>query len=66
MQSQKLDPDGAFIKRYLPELTHLNNEVIHAPWLAKSSVNTYNYPAPMVDHAVQREQALALFNPQPS
>ncbi|MDO5638304.1 MAG: deoxyribodipyrimidine photo-lyase [Neisseria sp.] len=61
LQSQKFDPDGQYIRRHVPELAHLGKDVIHAPWLAKSSINTHGYPAPMVDHAVQREKALALF-----
>ncbi len=66
-QSQKFDPDGTFIKRYVPELAHLSKEVIHAPWKAKTSINTHGYPPPLVDHAAQREKALALFNqPQPT
>ena len=58
-QSQRFDPEGTFIRRYCPELAHLNNKQIHAPWL--SSHTTPGYPEPIVDHAVQRQEALALF-----
>ncbi|SAY51717.1 cryptochrome/photolyase family protein [Neisseria weaveri] len=61
LQSQKFDPDGLYIRRHLPELAHLSKDVIHAPWLAKDSIDTHGYPAPMVDHRTQREKALAMF-----
>ena len=61
LQSQKFDPDGQYIRRHVPELAHLGKDVIHAPWLAKASIDTHGYPAPMIEHAAQREKALALF-----
>ena len=48
--SQKLDPDGQFIRRHLPQLAHLDSRRIHAPWLAAAEVNTNGYPAPVVDY----------------
>lgn len=64
-QSEKFDPEGKFIRRYLPELAALNNKDIHAPWLAKNLPMGFrlgqDYPTPLVDHAVQRQKALALF-----
>jgi deoxyribodipyrimidine photolyase len=35
-QSEKFDPEGKFIRRYMPELSLVNNKDIHAPWLAKN------------------------------
>lgn len=55
-QSQRFDPEGKFIRRYCPELTKLDNKKIHAPTMLPG-----NYPAPIVDHATQRVEALALF-----
>lgn len=67
-QSEKFDPAGKFIRRYCPELSMLPDQTVHAPWLAKAAELTtagiqlgVNYPYPIVDHAVQRETALALF-----
>jgi deoxyribodipyrimidine photo-lyase len=67
-QSQRFDPDGAFIRRHLPELAALDAREVHAPWLlppsvqrAKGVVIGRDYPAPIVDHAAARQRALALF-----
>ena len=46
-QSQKFDPEGRFIKRYCPELAHLDAKQIHEPWL-------HGGPAAIVDHAAAR------------
>ncbi|MEO8486962.1 MAG: deoxyribodipyrimidine photo-lyase [Betaproteobacteria bacterium] len=67
-QSRRFDPGGAFIRRYVPEIAALDDDEIHAPWTvppavqrAKGVVVGRDYPAPVVDHARAREQALALF-----
>ena len=64
-QSERFDPDGKFIRRYLPQLAPLSNKVIHAPWTA-SPVELEaagltlgeHYPKPIVDHAEARERTL--------
>lgn len=65
-QSEKFDPNGEFIRRYVPELSHFTRQDIHAPWLAKHPPAGFklgqDYPRPIVDHAVQRQKALALFS----
>lgn len=48
--SQKLDPDGQFIRCHLPQLAHLDGRFIHAPWRVAAEVNTNGYPAPVVDY----------------
>ena len=67
-QSEKFDPEGAFIRRYLPELARVPDKYIHAPWTLPpidqklaSCVIGEDYPAPVVDHARARERTLARF-----
>lgn len=67
-QSERFDAEGKFIRRYVPELAALSNADIHAPWLTKPLLLAnaklrlgVDYPHPVVDHAEQRERALALF-----
>jgi deoxyribodipyrimidine photo-lyase len=57
-----------FIRKYVPELAKCEDKEIHAPWLIPplklQAINIEigkDYPAPVVDHANQREQALALY-----
>ena len=64
-QSEKFDPHGKFIRRYLPVLAGLPNHSLHAPWLAKpveldsaGLVVGRDYPAPVVDHAQARARTL--------
>ena len=59
LQSKKFDAEGAYIRRYILELSYLSNDEIHAPW---ESANTpASYPAPIVDHFAVRDRALAAF-----
>ena len=67
-QGQKFDPDGAYVRRYVPELGELPNKLIHNPWNAPTTVLRNagvrlddNYPAPIVDLKESRELALSAF-----
>ncbi len=67
-QSEKFDPRGKFIRRYLPELAAIPDRFIHAPWKLPASEQArvgvtigQAYPLPIVEHAAQRLRALALF-----
>lgn len=67
-QSEKFDPHGRFIRRYVPELAAVPDQYVHAPWRMPHSLQQHcgvqigrDYPAPLVDHKMQRERALALF-----
>ncbi|MCX7265656.1 MAG: deoxyribodipyrimidine photo-lyase [Burkholderiales bacterium] len=67
-QSQKFDPQGKFIRRYLPQLGHLPTADLHAPWEAKPMVLEAagvvlgrDYPLPVVVHSEAREKTLARY-----
>ena len=67
-QSEKFDPKGQFLARYLPELAGLSEKQRHAPWLAGGLVLKAagielgrDYPAPLVDHDQARKATLARF-----
>ncbi len=59
-QSQRFDPDGTYIRRYVPELAHVPTRDLHAPWLGRSGA-PLGYPPPIVDHATERAESLARY-----
>jgi deoxyribodipyrimidine photo-lyase len=58
-QGQKFDPEGAYVRHFVPELRDVPSEHIHAPW--EMPFPPKGYPSPMVDHAFGRARALAAF-----
>jgi deoxyribodipyrimidine photo-lyase len=68
LQGRKFDPDGAYVRRFVPELRALDTRFLHAPWeapaplLAAAGVRLGGtYPAPIIDLADGRRRALAAF-----
>lgn len=64
-QSLRFDPQGKFIRRYVPELAALPDKALHAPWTASATVLAaagmtlgHDYPLPLVDHAMARQRTL--------
>ena len=58
LQGKKFDPDGAYVRKYVPELSGLSGKVIHEPWTDKAGPPA-DYPAPIVEHAHERDASLA-------
>ncbi|MEU2350355.1 deoxyribodipyrimidine photo-lyase [Modestobacter sp. NPDC049651] len=56
-QGKKFDPDGEYVKRWVPELRDLDPKYVHEPWTAPGGIPA-GYPAPVVDHAHERQVAL--------
>jgi deoxyribodipyrimidine photo-lyase len=61
LQGVKFDPDGAYVKRWVPELSELGADLVHRPWMADPVFlgAARDYPLPIVDHAKARVNALA-------
>ncbi len=64
-QSKKFDPEGKYIKKYVPELTNLSKKFIHTPWLAPDDIlddagikMDFNYPTPKIEHSSARLSTL--------
>ena len=69
LQGAKFDPEGDYVRRYVPELARLPAKHIHAPWEAPADALRdagvrlgETYPAPIVDHACARKRALAAYD----
>lgn len=67
-QSQKFDPQGRFIRKYLPELAGCDDKFVHSPWAMTAQqqreagvIIGRDYPAPVVDHGAARKRALELY-----
>lgn len=65
LQSQKFDADGSYIRQWVPELSQLKSQSIHAPWESIDSEKIYrttNYPMPIINHHEARTRALNYYN----
>jgi deoxyribodipyrimidine photo-lyase len=61
-QSQKFDPEGTYIRRWVPELAGVRGEAIHEPWsLPVFSRSRLEYPEPIVDLSASRRRAIEAF-----
>lgn len=68
LQGEKFDPDGAYVRRWVPELAKMPARYVHRPWEAPSSMLFHagvklgeTYPVPVVDHERARRRALAAY-----
>jgi deoxyribodipyrimidine photo-lyase len=59
LQSKKFDPQGEYIRRWVPELFNLDETAVHAPW--EKGLDIPGYPAPIVDHKQARERTLVAY-----
>jgi deoxyribodipyrimidine photo-lyase len=66
LQGEKFDADGAYTRKFVPELAGLPDRWLHKPWMAPPEVLRdagvtlgKNYPRPIVDHDLARQRALA-------
>jgi deoxyribodipyrimidine photo-lyase len=68
LQAEKFDPDGAYVRQWVPELARLEAPAIHSPWSASGDaldragvVLGKTYPKPIADHGAARARALDAF-----
>jgi deoxyribodipyrimidine photo-lyase len=60
-QGERFDPEGVFVRRWVPELEKAPARWIHQPWKAPERMPTSGYPERVVHHEEQREKCLAMF-----
>ena len=68
-QGKKFDPEGEYIKKYVPELKNIPHKYLYAPWECPSEILSevnlklgVDYPFPVVDIKLSREKALKAFS----
>ncbi|MEX1171374.1 MAG: deoxyribodipyrimidine photo-lyase [Chloroflexota bacterium] len=68
LQGRRFDPDGAYVRRWVPELAHVPTQRLHGPWEMSSAEQAAagcrigsDYPDPIVDHAQARARAIAVY-----
>lgn len=63
-QGVRFDPDGDYVRRHVPELRGVAGAAVHEPWKVAGDLfsgGAADYPAPIVDHAAERDEALARY-----
>jgi deoxyribodipyrimidine photo-lyase len=70
LQGRKFDPEGSYVRRYVPELSRVPARYIQSPWEMPGAVAKEagvrigrDYPAPAVDHNAERREALGRYRP---
>ena len=58
LQGLKFDPDGEYVRKFIPELRHLAGSAVHEPWNHPDGY-AGGYPRQIVDHSVERDDSLA-------
>jgi deoxyribodipyrimidine photo-lyase len=68
LQSKKFDPEGQYIRRWVPELSILPDKLIHTPWeMNQDQQRQFNieigvdYPQPIIEHSFARQRALDVY-----
>jgi deoxyribodipyrimidine photo-lyase len=59
-QGRRFDPRGDYVRRWVPELRHLDGAAVHEPWRAPDGYDA-GYPRRIVDHDAERREALARY-----
>lgn len=60
-QGERFDPDGDYVRRWVPELAEVGGKAVHQPWKLPGGIPE-GYPEPMVDHKAERQDALARYD----
>ena len=61
LQAKKFDPEGAYLRRWLPELADASVALLHEPWKDQALLRRSGYPAPMIDLGQSRQRALGAY-----
>jgi deoxyribodipyrimidine photo-lyase len=68
LQAKKFDPEGAYVRHWVPELLRVPARLVHEPWTmspleqhAAGCVIGHDYPAPIVDRTASRARALEAY-----
>ena len=59
-QGKRFDPDGDYVRRWVPELSHLAGAAVHEPWKHDEGL-AHDYPERVVDHDLERKETLARY-----